>query len=164
MADYIRQPCPKCGHPLRIREEYVGRQVICKRCKHEFLVDPSLAEREGAPAPPLQLAPDPALKEALERLERGASALREERDALKGQGSALREEQDGLREQVSALLSKLDEARAAVGRSADQAAGLAPLRKEHDRLAAELDALRQERDKERAAREAEAERARQEWQ
>lgn len=36
-STYYLQPCPTCGRSLRVRVEYLGRQVICQHCQGRFL-------------------------------------------------------------------------------------------------------------------------------
>lgn len=31
------QPCPTCGRSLRVRVEYLGRQVACQHCHGRFV-------------------------------------------------------------------------------------------------------------------------------
>jgi chromosome segregation ATPase len=38
MPRHIRIPCPECTRTLRVRPEYVGRQVQCKHCQHHFAI------------------------------------------------------------------------------------------------------------------------------
>jgi hypothetical protein len=33
---YFMQECPTCGRNLRVRVEYLGRQVVCQHCKSQF--------------------------------------------------------------------------------------------------------------------------------
>ncbi|NIL96092.1 MAG: hypothetical protein GTO53_02220 [Planctomycetales bacterium] len=33
---YFMQECPTCHRNLRIRVQYLGRQVVCQHCKGEF--------------------------------------------------------------------------------------------------------------------------------
>jgi len=41
---YYMQECPTCGRNLRIRVEYLGRQVVCQHCNAQFLAcDPASA-------------------------------------------------------------------------------------------------------------------------
>ena len=41
---YYMQECPTCGRNLRIRVEYLGRQVVCQHCKSQFQAcDPASA-------------------------------------------------------------------------------------------------------------------------
>src|SRR4051812_15572559 len=59
MSSYSRFPCPQCQHPLKIREEYLGRRVSCKHCSHTFI---ARAPEETVPAPPPTPPLDPAPK------------------------------------------------------------------------------------------------------
>ncbi|MDH3718943.1 MAG: response regulator [Planctomycetota bacterium] len=33
---YFAQACPTCGRNLRVRHEYLGRQVVCQHCGGQF--------------------------------------------------------------------------------------------------------------------------------
>lgn len=44
-ATYFAQECPTCGRSLRIRVEYLGKQLVCQHC-HGALV------ASDRPAPP----------------------------------------------------------------------------------------------------------------
>lgn len=46
---YFIQECPTCGRNLRIRVEYLGRQVLCKDCRGEFVA----CDPESAQYPPM---------------------------------------------------------------------------------------------------------------
>jgi chromosome segregation ATPase len=55
MVDYLRIPCPNCKHLLRVRKQYIGIEVTCTRCSHDFVVqDPgdsaSTSDSEAAAA------------------------------------------------------------------------------------------------------------------
>lgn len=36
-SSHFIQQCPKCGRSLRVRVEYLGRQVACQHCQGRFL-------------------------------------------------------------------------------------------------------------------------------
>lgn len=36
MIPYVEFPCPNCAHRLRVKYEYLGGQLRCKYCAHEF--------------------------------------------------------------------------------------------------------------------------------
>ena len=57
MPTYTRIPCPKCGHELKIREEYLGQRVACKHCSHAFVARAEEPAPASRPAPPLDPAP-----------------------------------------------------------------------------------------------------------
>ena len=41
-STYFMQDCPTCGRKLRIRVEYLGKQVVCQHCSAQFeACDPS---------------------------------------------------------------------------------------------------------------------------
>lgn len=42
---FVRE-CPTCGRSLRIRVEYLGRQVMCQHCRGSFLA----RDASGRPA------------------------------------------------------------------------------------------------------------------
>jgi DNA-directed RNA polymerase subunit RPC12/RpoP len=47
-STYFVQECPTCGRTLRIRVEYLGRQLTCQHCRGKLQAqDPD--SREGAP-------------------------------------------------------------------------------------------------------------------
>jgi rRNA maturation protein Nop10 len=35
-STYFVQECPTCGRRLRIRVEYLGKQVVCQHCAGQF--------------------------------------------------------------------------------------------------------------------------------
>ena len=48
-ATYFLQVCPTCGRRVRVRVEYMGKQVACQHCHGRFEArDPETA---GAPSP-----------------------------------------------------------------------------------------------------------------
>src|SRR5689334_3549370 len=46
-SSHFRTPCPQCHRDLKVRLEYVGKQVTCKHCGLVFTVP---APREEAPS------------------------------------------------------------------------------------------------------------------
>src|SRR5262249_22073208 len=49
--------CPSCRTNLRVREEYIGRQMVCPRCQASV---PVAAEEQPPPAEPVEAATTPA--------------------------------------------------------------------------------------------------------
>ncbi len=45
---YFMQECNTCGRSLRIRVEYLGKQVVCQHCKSQFMA----ADATGRAASP----------------------------------------------------------------------------------------------------------------
>jgi hypothetical protein len=42
---YFMQECPTCNRSLRVRVEYLGRQVVCQHCSAQFeACDPQSGE------------------------------------------------------------------------------------------------------------------------
>ncbi len=104
MDAQLRLPCPQCGRDLRVRAEYIGRRITCKKCENTFRAilqgdnvslcppwlgadeSPPGGEEEEALAGQPQTAADPdqqaRWQESLHKLER-------ERDDLLSQIAAL---------------------------------------------------------------------------
>lgn len=54
MRNFFYQECPVCGRHLRVRLEYLGRQLACTHCQGSFTArDPEI------PAAPLPEMPQP---------------------------------------------------------------------------------------------------------
>lgn len=39
MSIHVQIACPRCQHPLKIREEYLGHRVACKYCETKFTAE-----------------------------------------------------------------------------------------------------------------------------
>ncbi len=50
MSLHIQIACPRCQHPLKIREEYLGHRVACKFCEHKFTAELTEDSDSGAEA------------------------------------------------------------------------------------------------------------------
>jgi hypothetical protein len=47
---YQMHECPVCGRPLEVRDEYVGREMICPHCRGRFVACRWTARSRGVPA------------------------------------------------------------------------------------------------------------------
>jgi DNA-directed RNA polymerase subunit RPC12/RpoP len=45
---YFVQACPTCGRSLRVRHEYLGRQVVCQHCGGHFQACDSTTDGSSA--------------------------------------------------------------------------------------------------------------------
>lgn len=155
MSRHIRITCPNCGrNDLRIRPEYLGRQVGCKYCSHRFLA--RTAHEPGTPPSPAGAAPeaqtpavaideagqqDIGLEGELERLRSGlmlrtgeyAAVLQQLRDAE----GRLRQSQ----EQVQGVQEQLDQALDQLRQNSEQRDKLVEAEAERDRLLAQIEVL-----------------------
>ena len=97
MSDYLRIPCPRCAGRLRIRAEYVGRQVACKQCGVSFTAQDQPPgpdfERENAR---LRSELDDA-RAAIEALTARVGTLAAERDGFEAEISQARHDLDATR-------------------------------------------------------------------
>src|SRR5262245_37191471 len=93
MSTHIEIGCPKCHEKLRVRREYVGKRVTCKRCGETFKVwdpDEPLADLTS-PHPAAEGAGAGALTSSLALAEALA-----ERDDLRSKLARVRAQRDQL--------------------------------------------------------------------
>ncbi len=50
VTTFFQQECPVCGRHLRVRIEYLGRQIACRHCGHRMIAadSPSPSSRRDA--------------------------------------------------------------------------------------------------------------------
>jgi chromosome segregation ATPase len=110
MPEYTRIPCPNCGHALKVRREYLGRSVECKKCAHVFVL------RETGEQPGAAETPGSAHAELLARWEMERASLAGEverwRRMLDERETTLAEELSRRHLEADALKSQLDQASA----------------------------------------------------
>ena len=134
-STHFRFPCPSCQHPLKVRREYVGKDVQCRHCSVTFRVvvpDDRALHPDGedaftvetvAPAtgsPPPQETTIAVERMQWEQLQDELHALKFERGRSRQAGDRLgvltaeleaaRHEGDRLREQVAAVKDRATQA------------------------------------------------------
>jgi hypothetical protein len=116
MAKSIRITCPSCRRSgLRMRPEYLGRNIQCKHCGASFR-----SSQEHFTLLNRQL--DPALKEVRRRIERLEARLREAQAELDATRAHLGDEAAGLRSAVEDARRAMAEASRQAGQGARAAA------------------------------------------
>ena len=156
VARHVRITCPQCRRDdLRIRPEYLGRQVSCKYCSHRFLArapdQPGTETLPAGPALQSQIAVD-AINEAGHRamaLEREIERLRSELNTRTGEYNAalqqLRDAEGRLgqsRGQARDVQEQLDQALVQLRRVSEQRDELAEADAERVRLLSQVEVLR----------------------
>lgn len=137
MAEYLRAECPQCKEELKVRHEYVGRRVECRRCKHTFEIsreDHSISKSAESVAPEIEAA---GTSELAEKLKSDNLRLREQRAALRLNVEVLRsklESSHAARESVATLQAEIDGLKQALTSSQMEAARTRELEKEIDEL------------------------------
>lgn len=172
MANHARISCPACQSTLRVRPEYFGQTVACKRCDATFEVPPPDAPA-AAPGPDGRSAPgagggptpEAIIRKLLARLgsrERRYEARKRLLAEAEARCVALSAEVEALRARVGAaeaLARELSEAREEAGRLSDELAAVAA---ERDLLRGSSEARARELSDELAAARDELDRVRRE--
>src|SRR4051794_20522770 len=92
MSTHIEIGCPKCQETLRVRREYIGKRVSCKRCQNTFKVwDPD------EPSADLSSPPPNAEGAAASGSARGLAETAAERDRLRNELAGAVAELEALR-------------------------------------------------------------------
>jgi chromosome segregation ATPase len=79
MTPYIQFPCPNCQHKLRVKSEYLGRNLRCKYCAHEFpSPEPSNGIVEASPGHQATEADTQAAQQRIASLEAELRSVRDE--------------------------------------------------------------------------------------
>ncbi len=129
--DHIHLPCPSCQHPLRVRREYVGKNVICKHCKKPFKVFVP-DDREFHPPPDERPSSE------------GKTPAEHKSDSLSSEVPITREEWEALNRALSEARLQIEHHEADVRRLQKVEADAETTREERDRLIAEVAQLKDE--------------------
>src|SRR4051812_1633402 len=93
MSTHIQIDCPNCRRSLKVRREYIGKNVSCKHCGIAFRI----------PSPPEEDIPAPAAQEAgaVGRDDAELLALRQNLDKALAELGHQHAENESLREQLA---------------------------------------------------------------
>lgn len=100
MAEYLEMPCPQCAHPLRVHQQYFGKRLACKYCKHTFKV------AGAAPAPPPS-ADTGELRSKIAALEEQLRESQTKLDAAEGARQIAEGERQRVQEELGQALAQL---------------------------------------------------------